>query len=208
MTGHFIVFEGIDGAGTTTQVGLLMEALGAAGREAHRTAEPSDGPVGRLIRAALGDRAMLGDGALPYLFAADRFDHLEREILPRVAAGEVVISDRYYHSSLAYQSLAAPISHVLQLNEAFRAPDLTLFLDLSPEDSLARVDARLAAEGGARERFEHLDALRDISAAYGAALALLAGRGERIAPVDARGTPREVHRRILDIVHQHLPALR
>mgnify|MGYP002633439816 CR=1 FL=1 len=187
MSALFIAIEGLDGSGGTTQVQLLVQALSA-----HATREPSDLPVGRLIRQALASRE-LGDGVLPYLFAADRKDHLEREIEPALAAGQHVVTDRYYHSSLAYQSLAAPLDFVLGLNQGFRAPDLTVFLDLSPEQCLERIAARSAH----RDRFETLEQLRAISQSYGAALALLAGRGERIVAVDARGTPQQVHQRVL-----------
>jgi len=188
MRGAFIAIEGLDGSGGTTQVRMLVDAVDRA----HATAEPSTGPVGILIREALADRAPLSDRVLPYLFAADRRDHLDREILPRVADGQVVVTDRYYHSSLAYQSLAAPLDFVASLNGHFRAPDVTLFLDLSIDACLARIEAR----GLARDRFETRSTLEAVSAAYGAALALLAGRGERIVPVDASGTPDQVHARV------------
>ena len=183
----FIAVEGLDGSGGTTQVRMLCDAL-----DAHGTREPSDLPVGRLIRASLASRD-IGDGVLPYLFAADRKDHLEREIEPTLALGQHVVTDRYYHSSLAYQSLAAPLDFVMGLNAGFRAPDVTVFLDLSPEECLERIAARSAH----RDRFETLEQLKAISESYGVALALLAGRGERIAFIDARGTPDEVHARVM-----------
>lgn len=192
MSGAFIAIEGLDGSGGTTQVSRLVDAL----PRGHRTAEPSTGPIGRLIRAALADQEPLGDGVLPYLFAADRRDHLDREILPRVADGQIVVTDRYYHSSLAYQSLAAPLDFVASLNSHFPAPDVTLFLDLSIDECLARIDAR----GEARDRFETRTTLEAVSAAYGAAMALLAGRGERIVPIDASGTPDQVHARVMAAV--------
>lgn len=173
---RFLVIEGLDGSGGTTQVQMLCQHLSA-----HRTCEPSDGPVGRMIRQSLGDPEFLGDGVLPYLFAADRKDHLEREIQPRLDAGQHVVSDRYVASSLAYQSLAMPLDEVWRLNSAFRAPDVTVFLDLSVEGCLARIDAR----GQARDRFETHAKLTAIHAAYEAALALLIDRGQRVVRVDA-----------------------
>ena len=110
MSGCFVAMEGLDGSGGTTQVQRLCEALGA-----HATAEPSGGPVGQLIRASLRGEEPVADGVLPLLFAADRADHLEREILPRLAAGEIVVTDRYYASSLAYQSLVSPLAEVARL---------------------------------------------------------------------------------------------
>lgn len=204
MAGLFIALEGLDGSGTTTQVEKLTAAL----PEVHPTAEPSTGPVGRLIRAALGHEVPLGDGVLPYLFAADRKDHLEREIEPAVAAGKLVITDRYYASSLAYQSLAAPLDFVLSLNERFRAPDLTIFLELPPDQCLERIERRRASSGQPIERFETLNQLTEISAAYGAALAVLGGRGERIAVIDGAGTPEQVFERILAALTGAFPQLK
>ena len=191
MSACFIAIEGLDGSGGTTQVSKLCAALGA-----HATAEPSTGPVGQLIRQTLRNEVPLGDGVLPLLFAADRTDHLAREIEPLLAEGKIVVSDRYYASSLAYQSLVAPLGEVARLNASFRAPDITLFLDLSPEACIERITAR----GEQRERFEDLERLREISAAYGAALALLAGRGEHIVHVDASASVDEVHARIMEAV--------
>src|SRR5438552_7626627 len=101
-----MVIEGIDGAGTTTQTRLLTDWLRGRGLAAHRTREPSDGPIGRLIREILGQPpgAMTG-GPMALLFAADRLDHLAREIEPALARGEQVLCDRYYHSSFAYQAV-------------------------------------------------------------------------------------------------------
>lgn len=190
-----IAIEGLDGSGGTTQVRMLAEALRPQ-RVVHTTAEPTSGPIGRLIRDALANRVTLGDGVLPYLFAADRQDHLEREIGPRLAAGEVVITDRYMASSLAYQSLAAPLGFIATLNERFRPADLTVFLDLAPEEGLARVESR----GLPKDRFETLDTLRAVGAAYGAALALLRQRGHAIVWIDARGAPEDVHARVMAAV--------
>src|SRR5262249_48635759 len=104
-----VVLEGLDGAGTTTQARRLGAALEAAGPPAGLTREPSDGPVGRLLREMLtGGHALPGGAAISQatfslLFAADRLDHLQREVEPALARGAVVVSDRWYHSSLAYQ---------------------------------------------------------------------------------------------------------
>jgi dTMP kinase len=191
----FIAIEGIDGSGGTTQARLLADALQAAGRAVHRTAEPSTGPVGRFLRQVLAPdspESRLGDAVLPYLFAADRRDHLDREIVPALLAGRTVVSDRYYHSSLAYQSAAVGLQAVAALNQDFRAPDLTVVLDLEPEECLARIQAR----GGAPERFEALDRLRTIRDAYESVIVLCRARGERIERVDARGSAEEVAARV------------
>jgi dTMP kinase len=144
------------------------------------TREPSDGSVGRLIRAQLAG-GELGDSVLPYLFAADRRDHLDRHVLPAVARGDVVLSDRYALSSLAYQAEAHGFERVWALNEAFPAPTITIMLELSPEKCLERIDKR----GGERERFETLDRLKKIEGWYRVAIERARSAGWRIVSVDA-----------------------
>lgn len=195
----FIAIEGLDGSGGTTQLARLAAAwrVRAPGREVVCTREPSPGPVGRLLRQALAD-ITIGEGVLPYLFAADRRDHLDRVVLPALARGAVVISDRYALSSLAYQSLALGLAKVVALNADFPAPALTLMLDLPPAVCLARIEARLAASGGTRERFESLTRLTEIAEAYEAAIAQAAGW--RIARVPAHGSPDDVEQRVAEAV--------
>ena len=192
MSGKFIAIEGLDGCGSTTQIRMLGESLG----NTHLTAEPSNGPVGRLIRQALRNEVDLSDAVLPYLFASDRKDHLEREIEPALAAGKTVITDRYYGSSMAYQALIAPLERVVTLNQDFRSPDITVFMDIAPERALERIDAR----GETKERFETLQHLQEIAAGYAVAMALLSERGEKIVRIDALGSVQEVHERILKVL--------
>ncbi|MED5371320.1 MAG: dTMP kinase [Myxococcota bacterium] len=189
--GRFIVIEGLDGSGGTTQVRLLSQALAATA-----TREPTDGPIGKLIRQSLAEPMLLGDGVLPYLFAADRKDHLERLIEPKLAAGVDVVSDRYLHSSLAYQSLAMPFEQVFALNADFRAPDLCVMLELPVAQCLERIEAR----GQARDRFETEKQLVAISEQYERVLAHLEARGDRILRLDASQSIKALHKQILDAV--------
>jgi dTMP kinase len=165
--GIFIALEGIDGSGTTTQAERLVAHLEARGRAAVRTAEPSGGPVGRLIRSALTDRSLIGDETLGVLFAADRLDHLEREVLPALERGLVVVSDRYLLSSLAYQGSYLPVDFVLALNERARRPDASILLRVSPETAAGRRHHR----GGPTERFDDLERQRQIAWRYDEAFA-------------------------------------
>src|SRR3990172_733300 len=113
--GRFLVLEGLDGAGTTTQAQRPPAGMREHGRKVHLTAEPSGGPVGVMVRQVLTRRiagvpgargtAEFDAAALALLFAADRLDHVAVEIAPRLAAGVDVVSDRFTLSSLAYQSL-------------------------------------------------------------------------------------------------------
>src|SRR4051794_39705484 len=111
--GRFIVLEGIDGAGTTTQTARLVDRLRGDGKTAVKiTREPSDGPIGSLVRQVLTGRIVSPGGRAPgwttmaLLFAADRMDHVESEIEPFLLSDGVVVSDRYDASSLAYQSVS------------------------------------------------------------------------------------------------------
>lgn len=132
--GKFIVIEGIDGAGTTTQAKLLSDWISSRGRRCLLTSEPSRGPVGVLLRQILSGSLPAPDNdAIALLFAADRIDHLDREVLPALKTGSDVVSDRYYHSSFTYQSLQGDLDWIRELNSRARAPDVTYILDLPAE---------------------------------------------------------------------------
>lgn len=179
--GRFIVIEGLDGAGTTTQTERLCADLRARGLEVVRTNEPTSGPIGRTIRAVLrGEDNTPAKESLPWLFAADRADHLARVVAPAVARGAWVVSDRYVPSSLAYQSLDHPLAQIVALNETFRAPDLLIMVDIDVDTALARI----AARGAARELFEERAALEAIAARYAEVLPGLEARGWRVVHVD------------------------
>jgi dTMP kinase len=163
MAGHFIVIEGVDGAGTTTHARILSERLRAERVAVHLSAEPSGGPIGALLRQALKRRVVaagpgvgqpLGWSTMALLFAADRMDHLAAELLPNLGEGVTVVCDRYYHSSVAYQSLAGggieAISWLREINAQARRPDLTIVLDAPPEVAARRRRDR----GGALEIYE------------------------------------------------------
>src|SRR5262249_23134396 len=131
LTGKLIVLEGIDGSGTTTQAHLLGAHYGA---RVHVTREPSDGPVGGEIRKILrGAHAPVDAAAVALMFAADRVDHLAREIRPRLDARVHVVSDRYLMSSLVYQGYSVRYDWVLTINQMAQKPDLTILLDVPVE---------------------------------------------------------------------------
>jgi len=200
--GRLIVLEGLDGAGTTTQARRLVDDLAAAGRAAHLTREPSDGPIGRLLREMLtGGHAIadapLSQGTFGLLFAADRLDHLQREVEPALAAGAIVVSDRWYHSSLAYQGTGADRDWIATLNARARRPELTIFLRVRPEVAAKRrADAKRRAE-----LFEDLEMQREVDAGYQATIAELQAAGERIEIVDGEAAEDAVFaavRRLVD----------
>jgi dTMP kinase len=150
MSGRFVVIEGIDGSGTTTQSKRLAQRLTKEGKLARVTAEPSDGPIGGLIRQILNGRIVGANNLAPgwstmaLLFAADRMDHVEAEIAPFLQQGGIVISDRYDASSLAYQSVmsgrggADAVEWIRVLNRYARRPDLTIVLDVPPQLAATR----------------------------------------------------------------------
>jgi dTMP kinase len=197
---RLIVLEGLDGAGTTTQSRRLVEHLRGRGQAAHLTREPSDGPIGRLIREMLTGRHALAGEAISQstfglLFAADRLDHMQREVEPQLAAGAVVVSDRWYHSSLAYQGTGADRDWIATLNARARRPDLTIFLEVRPEVAAQR---RVAA-GRVQELFEDLQTQHDVDAGYRATLAELTALGERIEVIDGELSPDAVFQQILQL---------
>jgi dTMP kinase len=198
---RLIVIEGLDGAGTTTQVKRLVEHVLAKGGKAHATREPSDGPVGRLIREMLtGHHAIanqkIAQSTFGLLFAADRLDHMQREVEPKLAAGELVVSDRWYHSSLAYQGTGADRDWIATLNARARRPDLTIFLEVRPEVAAQR----RAAAGRVQELFEDLRMQEEVAAGYKATIAELMAQGERIETIDGEASPDTVFANICALV--------
>jgi dTMP kinase len=159
MAGRFIVLEGIDGAGTTTQAELLHQRLGLA-----ITREPSRRSIGRVIREFLagGD---VDERAMALLFAADRIDHLRGEIQPELERGQHVVSDRYVLSSIAYQSLFVERAFVVEINRFAPPADLTIFVRVPIDVAEARRAAR-----GAVERYDYRAMQERIAAHYEAEL--------------------------------------
>lgn len=159
--GKFITFEGGEGAGKSTQAELLRQNLAAMGVQAQLTREPGGSPRAEAIRAVLlsGKAKRFGPMGEALLFYVARDSHLELTIRPALARGTWVISDRFYDSTRAYQGAAGGVS-IASMNALERIvvgatkPDLTLILDLPPEEGLKRVTARVSAEGHEKDRFE------------------------------------------------------
>lgn len=199
--GRFIVFEGIDGAGTTTQLQRLIAAMNQSGVPAHGTAQPSRGPIGRLLRAFLGgEGAPVDPRAMALLFAADRRDHLSREVEGRLDAGIHVACDRYVLSSLVYQTAAgAPRDLVIQANASARTPDLTLLIDVPVSVAAARRARRTASAGVPVEIYDDDATQQAVAEAYRAAAAAPPA-GLPVGPVvtiDGAADPAEVAAAVL-----------
>ncbi len=165
--GMFIALEGIDGSGTSTQTRLLARRLRDGGYRVLETCEPSRGPIGRMIRERLSTRSEpIEPATLALLFAADRLEHVAREIEPALAEGVIVISDRYVLSSLVYQSLECDAAWVAEINRHARWPDLCVLVSLPFEAAVSRV----AARQGEEERFDAPDLQRRLADGYQRAL--------------------------------------
>jgi dTMP kinase len=195
--GRFIVVEGIDGAGSTTLVNGLVSHCRSVRRPVRMTHEPSAGPIGSMIRQVLTRRLGVPSnfGPLPFgwatmalLFAADRLDHLDTEILPLLHDGITVICDRYDLSSLTYQVATASVDSadeaqpaldwVRELNRRARRPDLTIVVDAEPGVAAQRRKQR----GLGREIYEEADLQARLAAAYAKAEQLMAS--DRVVHVD------------------------
>lgn len=162
---NFIVFEGIDGAGTTTQQKLLQQRINNEFPQVdcHCTAEPTTGPTGKFLRSLLKGEFQASAETAAYLFAADRQEHLAapgglRELCQK---GSLVISDRYLFSSLAYQSATCGPELPRLLNSQFPLPEYLFFFDIEPSQSLKRISSR-----GVTEIYENLPFLEATAKEY------------------------------------------
>lgn len=205
--GRFIVLEGIDGAGTTTQRERLATWLRSLGHRVHCTAEPTGNPVGKLIRSLLSAKADPFDpDAMALLFAADRRDHIAREIRPQLVSGGIVLSDRFVLSSLAYQT-SAGVSRdlVWQANHGgsgLLEPDLTLFVQVP----VAIAADRRAKRASEKEIYDDLPVQERVAAAYAQEAAALAARGRDCRFIDGSGTPEQVEALLRQAIAPILPA--
>jgi dTMP kinase len=211
IEGLFVVLEGVDGAGTTTHTGLLARALRKKGLPITTTREPSDGPIGMLIRQILTGRVVVPgiSGNRPsswttmaLLFGADRMDHLEATVHPNLMDGVTVLSDRYDYSSVAYQSVTGggepeTVQWIREINRNARRPDLTLVLDVDPATSAKRRAARASGV----EIFDDQELQTQLAAFYREIDAHFPG--DNIVHVDASRTIEEVAADVLHAV-EHL----
>jgi len=191
--GLFIVFEGIDGSGTTTQTARLVEWLNERGT-AVATAEPTDSEFGTLLRKVLKGVIPTPPATTALLFAADRVDHLDRKIEPSLEAGSHVVSDRYFVSSFAYQGSLLPLDFVKAANSRARTPDLTIFLRVDPEVAMERI-TRTRTE---RDTYERVAFQREVAAAYEAAI--LEPEAGRVEILDGQQDPDDIARAVRALV--------
>ncbi len=201
----FIVIEGIDGAGTTTQNRLLSEWLTVKGVGHCKTFEPTEEPSGKAIRALLAGYAA-APGTLAWLFAADRYNHLHMPdggVLAQLQLGKWVISDRYLFSSLAYQSMDYPFEKVAELNSSFPLPELLFFLDIPAEVGEERLAGRSALE-----IFETTDKQRVIRDSYMRVLNMYKDTNMQVVIIDGTQPAEVIAKAIQKRVSQLLEATR
>ncbi|HTF36348.1 MAG TPA: dTMP kinase [Myxococcota bacterium] len=195
--GRLIVFEGLDGSGKTTQLSWLASALRGAGHPVVTTREPTGGAYGRRIRAmAKGSQRVAAEEELRW-FVEDRREHVSRVIAPALARGEIVLSDRYYLSTVTYQGARGlDWAAILAQSEAeFPNPDLVLLLEIDPSLGLARVSERGA---GAEPAFEEKDFLARVARLYHELPCTYLER------LDARGEPERVREAVGEVVRRRL----
>lgn len=201
--GRLIVLEGIDGAGKTTQASLLEAHLRKKGREVFRTAEPTPFPSGVALREALGGKVKKSECEMATMFVLDRIAHNihpTEGIRAILDAGKDIICDRYYYSTLAYQGQSTDYAWVKSMNLScpeIRKPDLCIYLDLTPAQSLERIRAGRDSV----EIYENEETLTRVRNAFLSVLDDLSAT-DRIVRIDAYRTPEEIAKDIADAVDQ------
>jgi len=199
MSGLFITFEGTEGSGKSTQMAVLADRLRARGHRVRTLREPGGTPIGEEIRHTLkhsgANRAMTPEAEL-LLMNASRAQLVREVIRPALSAGEIVLCDRFYDSTIAYQGYGrrldmTTVKHIIDVAVGETRPDLTLLLMVPQAVSEQRQQKRQSTEPGARDRFEEAD--RDffdrVAAGYEA---IAAAEPRRVRCLDAGGTPEEV----------------
>lgn len=195
----FIVVEGLDGTGKTTQIKILAQYIKDKGNEVEITAEPTSHPTGKLIRRILSGEVKSTPWALASLFLSDRIIHNKNEedgIEKLFAEGKTVISDRYYYSTFAYQGHETDLSWAMNMHfncPEIRKPDLVLFLTMEPEKCVARIRANRPDD--AIEIYENVESLTKISHQFDTVFEKL-NDSEKIVYIDADGSIEEVSQRL------------
>ncbi|MBF0551126.1 MAG: dTMP kinase [Deltaproteobacteria bacterium] len=195
----FVAFEGIDGSGKTTQAHMLTDYLASRGIEVVLTCEPTNGPIGQAIRQAAVSPNPISPQEETELFIRDRADHVQNLILPALRLKQVVITDRYYLSTMAYQGARGLDPETIRRqNELFApSPNLTLLIDIPPAIALQRIQAR----GRHLEKFEMFDFLVRVREIY---LTQVTLGFPGLVLIDGRQEPAAVHHHVTNLVERLL----
>ena len=191
--GAFIAFEGIDGSGKGTQIKALKKKMEKEGLPVYATQEPNDSPTGSLIHQIMIGRIKTANDVIAALFVADRLDHIQNDtngLLKFLNRGVNVISDRYYFSSYAYQSVDLPMDWIIRANEPcaeLLRPDVTIFIDVDPEVTMARIEKNRMT----KELFEETGRLIETRKRYFEAFERLRDT-EKVMVIDGARDPEEI----------------
>jgi dTMP kinase len=183
----FIVLEGVDGCGKSTHAKLLAKWIEESGKKIHLTAEPTKGEIGKLIRKVLSGKKKVDPLTLALLFTADRSEHV-KEIKKKMEEGHVVISDRYYHSTVSYQAAQGVNREVLlKMNGFAPEPDIIIFLDIPADEAEER-----AKSGEIFEKKEFLEKVRGEYMRFKDLKVIDATRDKKTVQEEIRGIVSEV----------------
>jgi dTMP kinase len=197
--GILIIFEGTDGTGKSTQLQLLSRFLQNKGYPVITTREPTEGQYGQKIRELYVNRSKYSQDEELELFLADRREHVQELLLPALEQGKIVLCDRYFLSTAAYQGARGfDPEEILQLNHFAPDPDLALLFQVPLDTGLTRITS---GRGDVLNDFEQRQSLEQVAALFSAI------KRPYIQPIDAKGSIEEVHRLVIEHVSPLLPAL-
>lgn len=196
ITGKFIVFEGLDGCGKSTQLDNLRKRMNtlcrpAGTRKVFVTREPSDSVPGLICRGISKQRIFVQQETEALLFAADRYEHIQSEILPQLRAGNHVLCDRFFLSNFAYQAANTDVNTLFSYNRAsieLIIPDITIFIDVSPEEC----EQRRAAERATEEKYENVERAKIIREHYFQAIDFLKNYSKEVLIINGMGEPEQI----------------
>jgi len=193
----FIAFEGLDGSGSSTQSKLLAERLEKNGHAVLKTKEPTrDTHIGKIIREILQYKWKVSPRTLQLLFTADRSEHLKNTIEPALKNGQVVVTDRYFFSTIAYGAMDVEIDWLKTLCKYFRIPDITFLFKLDPQTCIKRI----AGRGSDYELFEKAEKLEKIWTNY----EKVVEDYENFYIIDASKTIEEISDEIWEVVKERV----
>jgi dTMP kinase len=202
----FVALEGIDGSGKSTQTALLAQRMVEVGLQVYRTFEPTDNPIGSMIRRIFSHQMEADQRTIAGLFVADRLHHLlcpDTGILRYLSDGVSVITDRYYFSSYAYHGVHTDMDWVIQSNAmsaSLLRPHVNIFIDVPPEVSMER----MSASRESMEMYETLDNLKKVRNKYFEAFERI-GNAERVVILNGEDDPKRISESIWETVKPFLP---